>query len=203
MSYENPIDATGYDYEQWIRFAFDQPIAEKPWYYTEEMAFICDPKLVIAYYTRLFRDPRATLSVYDNARLEQGVWFVVGSQLAHWLWDTEIPLELRIDCIAAMPTMFREFLAEHPLDTACSMWWDMLRSFDKDPDPRIVEAMVAALTQVLKLPMRHCQMSALHGLGHVKHHAKEEIIRAFLLRSHDLDSEVVQYAEKAIAGTVL
>jgi hypothetical protein len=27
MSYEDPIDATGYDYEQWIRFAFDHPVA--------------------------------------------------------------------------------------------------------------------------------------------------------------------------------
>ena len=203
MSYEDPIDATGYDYAEWIRFAFDHPVGEKPWYYTEEMAFVCDPKVVITYYGRLFRDPRASLSAYDDARLEQGLWFVAGSQLAQWLWDADIPLDLRLDCIAAMPTMFREFLADHPLDTACNMWWDMLRSFESDPAPRIVDAMVAALTEVLELRTRHCQMSALHGLGHLKHPAKESIIRAFLSRSGDLDNEIVQYAEQAIAGTVL
>src|SRR5262245_9493633 len=117
MSYADPIDATAYNYEQWISFAFDHPVAEKHWYYTEEMHFLCDPKVVITYYTRLFRNPRASLSAYDDARLEQGIWFVVGSQLAKWLWDTDIPVELRLECIAAMPAMFRELLADRPLET--------------------------------------------------------------------------------------
>ena len=51
MSYDEPIDTTGYDYEQWIRFALDQPVAAEPWYYTEAMAFECDPHIVISYYT--------------------------------------------------------------------------------------------------------------------------------------------------------
>ncbi len=203
MSYEDPIDATGYDYDQWMRFAFDHPVEKKPWYYTEEMDFVCDPNVVITYYTRLFRDPRSITAAYDDAQLEQGIWFVVSSQLAEWLWDAEILLELRLECIAAMPGMFREVLAERPLETACWMWWDMLRTFDSDPDQRIVGAMVAALTEVLQLPSRHCQMSALHGLGHLRHDAKEGVIRAFLSASRDVDSEMVQYAEKAIAGTVL
>jgi hypothetical protein len=36
-----------------------------------------------------------------------------------------------------------------------------------------------------------------------RHDAKEGIIRAFLSGSRDLDGEMVQYAEQAIAGTVL
>lgn len=203
MSYEEPIDTTGYDYEQWIRFAFDQPVAAEPWYYTEAMAFECDPHVVISYYTRLFRSPQVTLSNYDDDRLEQGIWFVVHSQLSEWLWDDDIPVECRLDCIAAMPTMFREFLIDRPLKDACWMWWDMLRTFDDDPDPRIVEAMVRALAEVLQLPARHCQMSALHGLGHLRHREKEEIIRGFVSAGRDLDAELLEYAESAIRGTVL
>ena len=203
MSYEKPIDATGYDYERWIRFAFDHPVSGKPWYYTEEMHFVCNPSAVITYYARLFRDPWPSLSAYDDARLEQGVWFVVGSQLAEWLWDDDIPLNLRLECVAAMPAMFREFLADRPLETACWMWWDMLRTFDDHPDARIVEAMVRALAEVLLVPARHCQMSALHGLGHLRHESKEEIIRAFLGNCPALDNEIGEYAQKAIAGTVL
>ena len=138
-----------------------------------------------------------------DARLEQGVWFVVGSQLAQWLWDDDIPLDLRLKCVAAMPTMFREFFADRPLEAACWMWWDMLRTFHDDPDACIVEAMVRALAEVLLLPARHCQMSALHGLGHLRHESKEEIIRAFLGNCPDLDNEIGEYAQKAIAGTVL
>src|SRR6185503_352529 len=203
MSFEDPIDATGYDYEQWIVFAFDHPVSKEPWYYTEEMDFVCDPNVVVAYYARLFREPRPRLSAYDDAQLEQGFWFVVGSQLAEWLWDDEIELGLRLDCIAAMPTMFREFLLDRPIEPACGMWWDMLRTFDDHPDPRIVDAMVRALEEVLQLPARHCRMSALHGLGHLRHERKEEIIRAFLSDRRDLDDAIVAYAEKAIAGTVL
>jgi hypothetical protein len=107
-----------------------------------------------------------------------------------------------VDCIAAMPTMFREFLVDRPLEFACWMWWDMLRTFDDDPDPRIVEAMVRALADVLQLPARHCQMSALQGLGHLKHEAKEEIIRTFVSDGRDLDRELLEYAERAIHGTV-
>jgi hypothetical protein len=83
------------------------------------------------------------------------------------------------------------------------MWWDMLRYFGDDPDDRIVDAMVRALEDVLRSPVRHCQMSALHGLGHLQHESKETIIRSFVAANRDIDSEVLQYANAAIAGTVL
>ena len=203
MSYTDPIDTTGYDYEQWIRFAFEPPVAAKRWYYTEAMAFECDPTVVITYYARLFQNPQATLSAYDDARLEQGLWFVVHSQLSKWLWDDEIRLDYRLDCIAAMPTMFRDFFIDRPLEEACWMWWDMLRSFDDNPDQRIVEAMVRALAEVLQCPARHCRMSALHGLGHLRHPAKEDIIRDFVSAGSDLDAELLAYAESAMKGAVL
>ena len=78
----------------------------------------------------------------------------------------------------------------------------MLRPFRDDPDPRVVASMIRALEDVLQVPAHHCQMSALHGLGHLSHPKKETIIRDFLA-SRNLDDEIVQYAEKAIAGTVL
>jgi hypothetical protein len=203
MSFTEPIDAMGYDFDRWIQFAFDRPVSEHPWYYTEEMYFVCNPQSVITYYTRLFRNPRPPLSQYDDARIEQGLWFVVGSQLSEWLWQNEVTLQLRLDCVDAMPAMFREFLLDHPLDTACFMWWDMLRYFGDSPDASIVAGMLRALDQVLQLPARHCQMSALHGLGHLKHESKETIIRSFLSANRDVDDEVRQYAENAIAGRLL
>jgi hypothetical protein len=203
MSFTDPIDATGYDFENWIRFAFDHPVSDTPWYYTEEIDFTCDPQTVIGYYTRLFHHPRPLLSQYDEARLEQGLWFVVGSQLSEWLWDADIPQNLRVECIEAMPVMFREFLTDHPLDTACFMWWDMLRYFGESPDPAIVSTMSLALDEVLRLPARHCQLSALHGLGHLKHESKEGVIRSYLAASLNIDDELRKYAEHAIAGTVL
>jgi len=202
MSYLEPIDTRAYSYDEWIRFAFDHPIAKEPWYYSEAMHFECDPRMVLEYYTRLFRDPTPTVS-YDDAHLEQGFWFIVGSQLAEWLWDDEIAIELRLDCIAAMPTIFRGLLADRPLEQACYMWWDMLRRFEDVGDPTIVNAMVVALEQILALPSRHCQMSALHGLGHLTHPLKAAIIENFVQKNPTLDPELCQYANAAIAGKVL
>jgi hypothetical protein len=203
MSFTEPIDTTGYDLDSWIRFAFDHHVSEDPWYYTEEMHFVCDPQSVIVFYTRLFQNPRSHLSQYDDAQFEQGLWFVVGSQLSEWLWEGEIPLQLRLDCIDTMPVMFREFLVDHPLETACFMWWDMLRYFGDSPEPSIVAYMIRALDQILRLPMRHLQMSALHGLAHLTHESKEGIIRRFLLVNGEIDDEMREYAENAIAGTTL
>lgn len=184
------------------------------WYHTEEFSFVCSPRVVIPYYTRLFREPHASLTVYDDATVDQGLWFALSQcQLGAWLWDTKLPVRPRRECVAAMPTMFREFFVARPLEnSACWMWWDLLRTFHADPDLRIVEAMVRALEEVLRLPARHCRMSALHGLGHVRldrrisgprySAAAEGIIRAFLETVADLDDELVAYAERALAGTM-
>jgi hypothetical protein len=200
MSAPDPVDATEYDYEEWIRFAFDHPVSEERWYVSTE--FECVPEKVIAYYTRLFLDP-GPLDRYDDDRLDQGFWFVVSWQLGEWIWEDDIPLLLRADCIGAMPTFFRKFFLARPLDDSCHMWWDHLRAFGESPDPVIVEATLQALEQVLELPARHCHESALHGLGHLEHERKETIIRAFLRRHPDLDDSLVRYAEEAIAGKVL
>jgi len=55
----------------------------------------------------------------------------------------------------------------------------------------------------LLLPIRHLQMSALHGLGHLEHESKEGIIRSFLLANGEIDDEMREYARNAIAGTTL
>jgi hypothetical protein len=203
MSYTEPIDATDYGFGDWIRFAFDHPVSEPAWYHTEEMYFICLPERVIVHYARLFRDAVSTLSPYDDAQVEQGLWFAVGSQLSEWVWDEDVPLPLRLDVIDAMPAMFRDFLTGRPLDTACFMWWDMLRTFGDAPDQRITDAMIRALERVLELSARHCQLSALHGLGHLTHDSKDAIIRRFLAAHPDVDDELRQYALEAIAGNVL
>jgi hypothetical protein len=152
---------------------------------------------------RLFRDPVPVLSGYEDARLEQGFWFIVGCQLAEWLWDGDLPLDLRVECIRAMPSIFQHFFPNHPLDQAVYMWWDMLRHFDDEGDQAIIDSMAVALQEILSLPNLHCQMSALHGLGHLHHESKEMIIRRFLNHNPNLDPEIRAYAESAIAGQVL
>jgi hypothetical protein len=39
MSFTEPIDMTGYDFDRWIQFAFDHPVSGRSWYRTEEMHY--------------------------------------------------------------------------------------------------------------------------------------------------------------------
>src|SRR6266404_3477421 len=130
MSFQNPIDARQFTYEEWIRFAFDHPVLEDPWYYTEEAEFICGETAVLNYYARLFRDPLSLLHSYSDGQIEQGLWFVAFCHLWEILWDDNVPLASRMECINAMPSLFANFFREKPLDTICFMWWDLLRNFN-------------------------------------------------------------------------
>lgn len=203
MSINRPIDATRFSYEDWVRFAFDRPIADEPWYCSKGGEFECDSVIVLGYYAQLFRNPVPMLSHLMDHQIEQGVWFAVGHQLREWLWSDDLPIQFRIECINAMPEMFKQFLFTRPLETASWMWWDMLRTFDSIPDGQIVEAMIRAQTVVLNIPVRHCRMSALHGLGHQDHPLRESTIRSFLATLVEPDPELRAYAERAAVGEVL
>jgi hypothetical protein len=198
------IDTTRYSYDEWIRFAFDHPVTEEPWYCSKDVDYRYDAPTVIGYYTRLFLDPPAALLAYDEAHLQQGCWFIGLKQLSDWIWDEKIPRQLRLECIESMSTLFRKFLIDRPLDDVSYMWWDWFAySFDGEADRVIVEAMFQALREILSLPARHCRYGALHGLGHLDHESKESVIRAYLKEHHYLDERLVRYAEEAISGRVM
>ncbi|MEI6084893.1 MAG: hypothetical protein WCS70_11395 [Verrucomicrobiota bacterium] len=208
MSYENPIDTRQYTYEEWIRFAFDHPCIEHPsddpWHYTEEYEFICDPGVVLRYYVRLFREPLPSLSAYSDEQIEQGLWFIACHHLPEIFGDKDVSPTERIECIEAMPFLFHRFFCDKPLGTICYMWWDLIgHCVEAMPDEQVVDATLHSLEKILALDSPDCQMSALHGLGHLKHPGKERIIRSYLAQNPELTDEARAYAEEAILGTVL
>jgi hypothetical protein len=83
------------------------------------------------------------------------------------------------------------------------MWWDLLRNFDDERDAKVKDAMLAALSRILQLDSPHCHLSALHGLGHLEHDGKREIIERFLETNPRLDEEMKAYAAAAIESRVL
>ena len=80
------------------------------------------------------------------------------------------------------------------------MWWDCLRGFDEDIDIKVYDWMFEALSEILKIDTFDCQMSALHGLGHIEHPEKKNLIETFL-RQHP-EFEEKEYALAAIKGEV-
>lgn len=200
MSNQSPSES----FERWVDFVFNPPASTSS-QTSEEWAVRIDPKTLILYSTQLFDNPSFLMSRYTADQLEEGFWFLLGpeNRLADLLWDQSIDLLAREQCVLAMPIVFERLFAKDPLDQACYMWWDLLRNFEADHDERIQEAMLEALRRILKIDSGACQMSALHGLGHLRHPDKLGVISDFLHSNPGIDEKLRSYALSALKGEVL
>jgi hypothetical protein len=63
--------------------------------------------------------------------------------------------------------------------------------------------MFQAMTKILESPLLACQVSALHGLGHVEHIGKRQVIEEYLQCNINLDIETREYALAALKGEIL
>lgn len=199
------INLNEYSFSEWVKFVFDHSVSEPAWYWDDEWDWEDDPKLLLEYSIKLFRDPEFLLDEYSPEQIEQGFWFLLGSagKLERWIWDKDIDWLLRRKCIKSMVNVFDRLFMKNPLVESCYMWWDLLRDFSDDPDPRVEEAMLEALSQILNMHSFDCQISALHGLGHLKHEGKRNVIEGYLDSHPNLDAKTKEYALAAIEGRVL
>lgn len=195
------------EFDQWLDCIFNHPITEPNWYLIEEwdMDWAGDPNLFLAQSIRLFRDPEVLLDKYDAEQIEQGFRYLLfwAGGLERWIWAKEIDSSLRRACVISMVNVFDRLFSRNSFGEACFMWWDHLRDFDKDPDPEISEAILEALTQILNIDSADCQISALHGLGHLKHPKKKRLIETFLRSHPELDEEKRSYAQAAMQDAIL
>jgi hypothetical protein len=83
------------------------------------------------------------------------------------------------------------------------MWFDLLRYFGEDRDQRVVNELYRALEKILFMDSFDCQGAALHGLGHLDHPARKDLITKYLRKHRDLNPEARRYAKAAIKGRVL
>lgn len=202
------LNLNNYTFDEWIEFVFDHPVAEEmegKWYWKDEWEWQVDVETLINFCIRLFRTPEFLLEKFSPEQINQGFWLILGhiEMLQGCLWDKRIDWKLREDCILSMVSVFEKMFVENPIEDACYMWWDLLRDFDKDQDPKTKEAMLVSLLQILELDSPNCQMSALHGLGHLEHEGRKKAIEEFLETHPNLDGEMRGYATAAMEGKVL
>lgn len=203
------LNLNNYSFDEWIEFVFNHPIASEnadAWYWDDDWEWEAEEaEHIIKYCIRLFRNPNFLLEKFSSEQINQGFWFLLGAteQLQNWLWNRGIDWKLREDCIMSMVGVFEQMFIQNPIEDACYMWWDLLRDFSDDQDPKTKDAMLAALSQILKLDSIDCQVSALHGLGHLEHSGKRKVIEQFLEAQPNLDDEMRDYATAAMKGRVL
>ena len=206
-------------FDEWIKFIFDHPVdtdVHSPWYFDSQLTEFWDEWTIgekgslekqLEYAIKLFEDPMFLLKEYNPEQINQGFWFLLsgvsGFGLGDLIWKTELPWSLREQCILSMVGPFQSIFMEIPEQDSCNMWWDLLRDFQEKRDMRVTDAMFRALNDILQSPTLACQVSALHGLGHIEHIDKRKVIEEYLHHSENLDNETRDYAFAAIKGEVL
>jgi len=211
------------DYEAWIRAAFDHRVSEPAWYWGAEFdarwkALGLSDEIVVAYLTKLFRDP-SPLNAFSLEQVAQGIWFLVGeaspAQPCHTLLLPTVPLEARLACVRGIADFFRLFVApsapgpaatdSDPFHTACYMWWDIFPTWGGASmgEPELHRACLQVMVETLKDDSELCHLSALHGLNHWHMHYPDEVesaIDSFLRQARAMSPAVWEYAGTARQG---
>jgi hypothetical protein len=144
---------------------------------------------------RLFRSPHL-LGQFDLESSEMILW-----NIQSWLGfdciidDDRLDRELQIEVLRSTETLFRRWYSEQAEYTgSCYMFWDNLvgrAPIGHDLGDTFLQVLLAQLD----LESKWCQLSALHGLGHLRDARCRPAIDALIARSSD--PEVIGYAEDA------
>lgn len=212
MGEEVLVDLSQFTFDEFVAFLFDRDIPPKsekwnPWFWHTKTMF--DPTRTCGYYTRLFQQPSFLLERFSPAQLEDGFWAIssggfLGCSVTDLIWNTEVPLAAREECVRSMFCLYRDLFAIQPLETAGFMWWDSVcwhlwHRGEKDrlrggEDLSMQDVMFETLVRILGLDSEKCQHAALHGLGHLQHPATQEAIDNYVRRRPSLSDEDRTYA---------
>lgn len=216
-------------YGGFLDFIFDHPAAPQKarpavdadsgpdgcWYDEIDLEIDFDPARNCEYLTLLFCDPLELRNRYSREQMEQGFWWMQTSfndgSAADVLWTASLPVKRREAMVQAMYFLYADLFAVQPLGRAPHMWWENLSKGlpGNVAGPKwwadrqsIENTIFECLAGLLDLESQNCRIDALHGLNHLAHPGKEQLIRNYLDRNPDLDESHRLYAEKAIAGAL-
>lgn len=210
--------------EQLAAFAFDRPVADesgKEWWWGEELEhadIALDPWRVVAFLTRLFREPWSLLDRFSAAEVNQGFWFLIGGHaepgFRESLWSADVVWSARAACIAALPSIYAELWV--PLgfrepdadlgagfmipDWLASDYDHGARTRAKVEDRRVQDALLSAFRAMLRADDHDTRKAGLHGIFHLVHPDGNAAVREFLEANPALDPDLRKYAENGLAG---
>ena len=213
-------------FEEWVAHLFEHEVRKPEWYFDLDAPYWDgDPETAVRYITQLFEDPGAYLEHFNDAQLNQGLWFLINgscSDYIHAVHDESVPLESRLRCVQGIYSIFEKLFAVRcsphlsyidepgasPLNSGCYMWWDIFPTWGEPGNPfrkKLDEMFLKVMEQTLPLSSIACQESALHGLGHWQLTYPTEtarIVDAFLSSTPNLHEDLSDYAKAAREGRV-
>lgn len=230
-NYEEDEEFTKTTFESWIHYTFEMRLIEDspPYDWNKDIEwydFDFNKQLEMEYIARLFASPVESTKNYSAEQTKVGLRYLITEMDGdlYELFNQDISLELRIQVVKDMYTVFEQLFAPrctpklcqyaksgslNPLNSICFMWWDIIMLYGKSGEPHreIFDSYcIDVMEQTLRLESIACQEAALHGLGHWNHAYPErikKIIEDFLERTPDIDPDLHEYALAAHYGMVL
>lgn len=220
-------------FDAWIEHAFGPavPLHGNPWFLDPENLdtdyWDPDPRLGVAYLTRLFAEGPQHLRWFSDAQIAQGLTYLVDTSAVGaqpYVADPTVPAKARSALWDAVALFFRDVLMPrcepalghlnetwNPINLVTYMWWEGFPATFHPGDPKrgaVVEAEIRALSEILELSSPACQEAALHGIGHYTRYdwaraRCERLIDAYLERGEASRPELIAYARAARTGCIL
>jgi len=222
------LDLAPERYEAALRYLFDRPEPQGQqleWYWNiDEPEFDATALEWTRIQTVLFAHAGTDLAGYSNEQVGMGLIYLMDnsvSSVSLAAIDATVPIEDAMRMMRAMPALWRQCIGPRlttlhaPIDSAagrlayaCYMWFDVWPTFW---NVRHLAPWQQAVWQVLKemldVPCRAVQISALHGIGHLAGYLNcqqeiDQATQAFIRTIDARDDELKQYAYAARNGAV-
>jgi hypothetical protein len=204
-------DISESSFDEFIAFLFARDVPSERekrscrWYFNTRATF--NLPHVGSYYAQLFRQPCFLLESFTEDQLEQGFSAMqvrsLSCSVRNLIWNADLSLASREECVRSMFYLFRDLLANYPLGYTACMWWDSF-CFDWECGNRrrsrggvdlwMQDVLFETIVEVLELDSLSCQGAALHGLEHLHHPQTEEAVQNFLAQHPSLEEECRTYA---------
>lgn len=214
-------------YNEALRFLFDRPVPEKSgqeWYWNmDEPEFEATPPQWTHIQTVLFANAGTDLVPYSDDQVGMGLNHVMSNNagdIPHMVNDPSVPLAEAMRMMRTLPTLWSDCIGPR-LDTeprkigsssdrlyfVSYMWFDVWPTFwNAKHIPEWQDAMWLVFCEMLAMPWREAQVSALHGIGHEGPRLnRPKELQAHLdtfIRNVKNDDELKTYAQAAARGMV-
>lgn len=214
-------------YSAALRYLFNRPVpsrSEQEWYWDiDEPGFDATPLQWTHIQTVLFANAAQDLAPYSDDQVGMGLNHVMSNNagdIPHMVTDPSVPLADAMRMVRALPTLWRDYLGPR-LDSAPSaigsrsdrlyfvsyMWFDVWPTFwNTQHIPEWRDAMWWVFCEMLAMPFREAQVSALHGIGHegtrLNRPGELQAHMDAFIRNVKNDDELKTYAQAAARGMV-
>ena len=213
------------NYKQLVQFLFERNESDGDWRWKDNLVEPeVNPEELIAYVKEMYEQYDSELAGFSDWQLALGleyIYYNTYSDISFALRDGPSPIDSRVSTILSLKKLFQKCLnprcvnalghkseGRSRLNHFCYMLWDetpLTYCEDLPEKKEIYSACAEVMEYSLYLSNAACVESGLHGLGHLtmEYSESSKIIERYLKTKPKISWQLLEYANKAVAGNVL